>query len=142
MGIVVKRAIQVTVIVTEKFKARRIAELRAMIARLERDDREIQMRVQESRDCGVTGSEESRRTQQLDALIERNRNTRSAAAAELELVSGLESGTEYNHGVLEGFVEIEVGDDFGRLVDCRIVVKDDKVVEIGDGRCQGATRKS
>lgn len=142
MGIVVKRAVQVTVIVTEKFKARRIAELRAMIARLERDDREMQTRVQEARDCGVAKSDESRRTQQLDALIERNRNTRSAAAAELELVSNLEPGAEYNHGVLEGFVEIEVGDSFGRLVDCRIVVKDDRVVEIGDGRCQGATRKS
>lgn len=129
MGVTVKRPVNVKVIVTEQFKTRRAAQIRAAVARLEAVGRQIEAQVQRS-----GGAPESV-VERLNAERRRNEGARDALAQELRNLPSLEIGAEYSGGTLEGLVEVEVGDDATRLGACEIVIKDDTIIEIRDGRC-------
>lgn len=131
MGVIVKRAIRVKAVVTEQFKARRVADLRAVLSKIEADSKGLSLRMDALRKADNSGPQMER----LESALRRNEKARAAAAAELDKANGMQVGEEHDRGVLEGFVEVNVGDDFARLVDCEIVVRDDTVVEIRDGRC-------
>lgn len=132
MGIVVKRPVRVVVVVTEQFKARRGAEIRAALTKLDavskRIDFELGRNEQKSEAAGQI-------MERLGREKRRNEQARMALRSELERVSTLDIGSEYPRGTLEGTVEVDVGDDFSKLGVCEIVVKDDKIVEIRDGLC-------
>jgi hypothetical protein len=135
MGMIIKRAVRVKAIVTEQFKARGIAALRAALAKIESDDKGISARIDVLRKAENAGPDQGRQLERLGVALRRNEKAKAAAVAELEKTSDLEIGSEYDRGILEGFVEVNVGDDFVRLADCEIVVLDDIVVEIRDGQC-------
>lgn len=126
MGIVIKRPVRVKVVVTEQFKEHRMTEMRAAQLRLEEVSRRLGAQIESA------AAPESI----LERLRAEQRKTDEAKAAlvrEVGKVSSLELGTEYERGVLEGDVELEVGDDFSKVSSCEIVVKDEKVVEIRGG---------
>lgn len=133
MGVIVKRAIRVKAIITAEFKARRVADMNAALSKLDVDGKALLARIDALRNAANAGPQMER----LEQALRRNERARADAAAELENANALQIDGEYDRGVLEGFVEVSVGDDFSRLADCEIVVKDDKVVEIRDGRCPG-----
>ena len=123
MGIIIKRPVRVKVLVTEKFKQHRLAELHAGAVRL--DEVAKRLGVQLESHAAPEGvrerlSAELRKTQEAGAAIDR----------ELEKISSLEIGAEFDRGVLEGEVELNVGDDFSKVGVCEILVKDDRVEEI------------
>lgn len=90
--------------------------------RLDRDDGKI---------CQFSDSVRER----LESELRKNEQARDALLNELETVSKLDVGKELPRGVAEGNVEVNVGDDFSRLMSCEIVIKDDKIIEIRDGIC-------
>jgi hypothetical protein len=137
MGVIVKRAIRVKAVITEQFKARRLADLQAALSRLEADGAALKARIAALRGVENPGS----RLERLEQALRRHERAYADAAAELQNVTSLQIGDEYDRGVLEGFVEVNVGDDFARLVDCEIVVEDDKVVEIRDGQCPESSKR-
>jgi hypothetical protein len=127
MGIVVKRPVRLKVIVTEGFKVRRAAEMRAALAKLDAVGKGLEARL-------ASGPQaDAAMTERLRAGLRKNERARAALLKELENVTALEIGAEYERGVLEGSVEVEVGDHVSRLGCCEIVIKDDKVVEIREG---------
>jgi hypothetical protein len=138
MGVIVKRAIRVKAVVTEEFRARCVADVTAVLSKLESDGQALLARMDALRNAANAGP----RMERLEQALRRNERARADAAAELDKANALAIGGEYDRGVLEGFVEVNVGDDFTRLVDCEIVVKEDKVVEIRDGRCPQSGRTS
>lgn len=71
--------------------------------------------------------------ERLSAELRKTQDARAAIDRELEKVSSLEVGSEFDRGVLEGEVELNVGDDFSKVGVCEILIKDDKVEEIRDG---------
>lgn len=136
MGILVKRPIRVTVIVTERFRKRRSEEIRAALAKLDLVGRRIDLQL---------GRDEPLEPGVVERLRgEKRRNERAVLALrrELEAVGLLEVGSRHNRGTVEGLVEIEVGDDLSRINACEIVVQDDKVVEILDGPCPEPSKTS
>lgn len=130
MGILVKRPVRVKVVVTEGFKARRTAEIRTALAKLGVVGRQLNARIESTRD-----KPESPIAAGLGAQKQRNEQAYLALKRELENISGLETGSEYDWGALEGTVEVDVGDDFSKLGACEVVVKDDKIIEIRDRLC-------
>lgn len=125
MGIVIKRPVHVKVVVTESFRDSRLAQIRAAIAKLDAVGRQLAVNI-ESR-----GDDEVR--PRLDEQAHRNKQAKAALKHEADGISALELGAEHGVGVLEGTVEVDVGDDFSLLKACEIVVKDDIIIEIRDG---------
>lgn len=133
MGIVVKRPVRITVIVTEQFKVRRAAEIRAALAKLDSVGKRLAFQLDS---VGARRQESSVPVEdRLRAEQRRNEQAKVALKHELERISGLEMESEYSWGALEGTVEVDVGDDFSKLGACEVVVKDDKIIEIRDGLC-------
>ncbi|MEN6356609.1 MAG: YlqD family protein [Armatimonadota bacterium] len=126
MGIVIKRPVRVKVIVTEQFKEHRMTEMRAAQLRLE----EVSRRLGAQIDSPATPESIVER---LRAEQRKSDEAKAALVREMSKISSMEIGSEYERGVLEGEVEIEVGDDFSKVSACEIVVKDEKVVEIRGG---------
>lgn len=126
MGIIIKRPVRVKVFVTERFKQHRSAELHAGAARLDEVARRLGVQLESpSAPEGVR--------ERLSAELRKTQDARAAIDRELEKVSSLEVGSEFDRGVLEGEVELNVGDDFSKVGVCEILIKDDKVEEIRDG---------
>ncbi|MCE5323373.1 YlqD family protein [bacterium] len=126
MGIVIKRPVRVKVIVTEQFKEHRLAEMRAAQLRLEEVSKRLGAQLE-------SASVPESIMERLRAEQRKSDEAKAALIREMSKVSSLEIGSEYERGVLEGDVEIEVGDDFSKVSSCEIVIKDEKVVEIRSG---------
>jgi hypothetical protein len=137
MGILVKRPVRVKVVVTEGFKVRRTGEIRTALARLDVVGKQLTARIESAHD-----KPESPVGARLGAEQQRNEQAHAALKRELEKVSGLETGSVYDWGALEGTVEVEVGDDFSRLGACEVVVKDDRIIEIRDRLCPEVSETS
>ena len=134
MGIVVKRPVLVKVVVTEQYKASRIAEMRTALARLDVIGKQLAGRAE-------SGPQEAL-AERLRAEQKRNESARIALRRELEKITGLEIGSEYDLTTLEGSVELNIGDDFLNLGPCEIVVKDNKIIEIRDDLCPEVSETS
>lgn len=138
----VKRAVRVKVVVTEQFKVRRTAEVRAALAKLDGVGRRLSFQLDAMKRAGASQQADPELGERLRAGQRNNERARAALVAELEKIAALAVGDEFDRGVLEGMVEVEVGDDFAKLGLCEIVVKDDKIVEIRDGLCLEASEIS
>jgi len=128
MGITVKRPVLLKVIVTEDYRSCRIGEMRTALAKLDLVGKQLAARVE-----SVEADPESVLLERLRAEQRRNEATRIALRRELEKISGLEIGSEYDLATLEGSVELNIGDDFLNLGACEVVVKDSRIIEIRDG---------
>lgn len=137
MAITVKRPVRVKIVATEAFKARRVGEIRTALAKLDVVGRQLAARTE-----ALAGEPGSALAERLRAEQSRNEQARTALKRELEKVTGLETGSEYDWGALEGTVEVEVGDDFSKLGTCEIIVEEDKIIEIRDGLCPEVSETS
>jgi len=136
MGITIKRAVRVKVVVTEEFKAQRSAEIRASMARLDEVGKRLDFELDSlPKRADRSPEEKARIGERLRQARRKDEQARAALTRELETVGSLDIGTEYDRGALQGQVEVQVGDDFSKLASCEIVVKDDRIVEIRDGLC-------
>ena len=136
MGITIKRAVRVKVVVTEEFKAQRSAEILASMAKLDEVRKRLGFELESAARRKEGGAETPAEVaERLRAELRRNEQTRVLLRSRLEQLSSLEIGSEFDHGRLAGQVEVNVGDDFSKLASCEIVVKDDRIIEIRDGLC-------
>lgn len=127
MGITVKRPVLVKVVVTEEYRASRIAEMRSALAKLDVVGKQLAARLDSEREGALA--------ERLWTERYRNEDARTALKRELEKITSLDIGSEYDLTTLEGSVELNVGDDFLNLGPCEVVVKDSRIVEIRDGLC-------
>ena len=136
MGVTVKRSVRVKVVVTEQFKTHRATEVRVALAKLETVKKRLDY---ESETLSRRTDADSKLVERLNVGQRNNERARAALLRELEAITSLTVGSEYDRGALEGLVEVEVGDDFSILASCEIVVKDDKIIEIRNGLCPEIT---
>lgn len=134
MGITIKRAVRVKIVVTEAFKKQRSAEIRSALTKLEAVRKRLEFEAESAARLEKSG-QSSAALERLRGSLRKNEETRAALRAELDKVAGLDLGTEFDGGTLEGYVEVEVGDEFSRIASCEIVVDNDRVIEIRDGLC-------
>lgn len=130
MGITVKRPVRVKVVVTEAFREQRVGQIRTALAKLDVVGKQLVARIK-----AADGKPDNVLIERFRAEQQRNEQARAALKRELEKTSGLDIGSEYDWGALEGMVEVEVGDDFSKLGAGEIIVKDNKIIEIRDGLC-------
>ena len=136
MSVVILRPVYLKVVVTEQFKARRGAEIRQALSKLETVAKRLDYELSKAEARPLFKNAEPRAVaERLHAEKRRNEQAQAALARELERLTTVEVGSEYQRGVLQGTVEVEVGDDFNKLGACEIVVRDDTIVEIRDGQC-------
>ncbi|MCE5199287.1 MAG: YlqD family protein [Armatimonadota bacterium] len=141
MGIIVKRPIRVKVVVTEQFKAARTAEIRGALGKLDEAGKRVAVQLESiARRNEVAGQEADSIRERLRAEQRKTESTHRVLLRELDRISSASIGDEYEQGVLEGEVELEVGDDFSRVSTCEIVVTDGKISEIRDGLCPEKTK--
>ena len=132
MGVIVKRPVHIKIIVTDQFKTQRSAEIRAAIAKLDAVGRRIIAQMDNGTGCAQISSAIGER---LRVELRKNEQAKAALGREMGNILSLEVGAECHRGVMEGTVEVDIGDDISKLGVCEIVVRDDKIVEIRDGLC-------
>lgn len=133
MGIILKRQVLWRAVVTPRLKEEIAEELQAAAD-------EIDQRVQQlefSTKAYLTNLQRTDLAQalevrrQIEAEKKRQQAGRDEILKQKEQVAQLQEGTEVLRGVLEGFVEVDVGDDLPKaLAGYEIVTKDGKIIEI------------
>lgn len=133
--VTIKRPVTVKVIVTETFKA-------AMLASLEESINEIdlqlkQMEFQAKRFLADLEKQSPQQVisarSQIESEREKRREARERLLAEAQEVAKWEIGQEVTQGVVEGLVDIGIGDDLRKIMATEIIVKDGIVAEIREG---------
>ncbi len=131
--VTVRRSISVQVIVTERFKQELQEELQQAADAAQRriDQMEFQSRrfLADLQRTDLSQAMSARR--QIESERRRHEALQQDIQRQLEEAAKLELGAEYPRGTLEGWVEVEEGDDlFRKVAGSEIVVKDGVIVEI------------
>ena len=145
MGVMLKRQVIWRAVVTPKLKeeiAREYDEAAAEIdRRIQQLDFSIKGFLASQQGANIAQALEIRR--QVEAEKKRQQATRDEILRRKEELLALEEGTEVIRGVLEGWVEVNVGDNLAKaLAGTEIVTKDDVVVEIREIEPEAVSARS
>ncbi len=133
MGLTVKRAINLIVIVTEQFREEVRAELQEAVdttqRRMEQMDFQGRRLLADLQRTDINQAMGARR--QLEAEKRRHESLKQELQDQLAEIEKLEVGSEYQRGTIEGMVEVDVGDRFfEKLTGAAIIIKDGVIVEV------------
>jgi hypothetical protein len=122
--------------VTEQLKEELRAEFQEAIDTTQRriDQMDFQSRrfLSDLQASDLTQAMAARR--QIEAEKRRHEALKQELADQINEVAGLELGSEYPRGTVEGLVEVNVGDDLMKqAAGASIVIKDGEIVEIREG---------
>ena len=128
-----RRVVGLKVIVTEKFKSELTTRMRRAIDRIEANRGQIQFQLDTyvneiaKSDLNQASQIRGRLNEEKERLLE----ARAEIESRLREIEGLEIGSEYERGQLEGLIEVNIGDNlFEKLGGDEIVIKDGIVVEV------------
>lgn len=127
----ITRPVLVKVRVTDNYKKSLAMELQQTAARLELELQQIELqarKLQELSKKNPGGAEAV--LAQLEQEKQRRLDTRLKLLDKIKEVGKLENGSEALQGKVESFVQVQVGDDWNRLMNAEIVIEEGKVVEI------------
>ena len=136
MSLTVRRSIAIIAIVTEQLKEELKAELQEAVNTTQQriDQMEFQSRrfLSDLQSTDLTQAMAARR--QIEAEKRRHEALKQELADQINEVEGLELGSEYPRGTVEGLVEVNVGEDLMKqAAGASIVIKDGVIVEIREG---------
>jgi len=132
-SLTVKRQVAVIAIVTEQFKQELTAELQEAAddtqRRIEHFEFQSRKYVSDLQRTDLTRAMALR--QQLEAEKQKHETLHKELLDRLTEVKGLEMGSEFPRGTIEGTVEVAEGDNlFDKVGNAQIVVKDGVIIEI------------
>jgi len=132
-SLTIKRSIAVIAIVTEKFKEELIAELREAADTTQR--KIDQMEFQARRYLADVQKTDHNRAlpgrQQIEAEKQKHEALKKEFLGKITEIDGLELGTEYPRGTLEGVVDLQEGDNLeDKLGKAELVIKDGIITEV------------
>ena len=127
-----RRVVGLKIIVTEEFKNRLRKDLRRAIDRIDASRGQIQFQL--DRYVNELAKTDLNQASQLRGRLNEEREKLAEARSEMDSrlreVEGLQIGDEYERGTLEGWAEVNVGDNlFRKLGATEVIVKDGVVVE-------------
>ena len=128
-----KRAVTIKAIVTEQFKNTLKDDLTKTLTRVESaaQQLEFQLRRYIPEVAKADLEQAGRLRREIEGERQRHESMRSEIESRLREVRGLEIGSEYEQGTIEGEVEIAVGDNLlEKLTGAEIVLRDGVVQEI------------
>ena len=136
-SLTLKRPVSYVVLVTESFKEEIGKELREAAeqiqAQLDRMEFEAKRYLADLQRTNLSQAMAVR--DQIEAEKHKQEKVREELLAKIEEVRNLPEGAEFLRGTLDGVVEVQVGDDLKSVLgEAALVVRDDVVVEIRDGR--------
>jgi hypothetical protein len=138
MAITIERPVTVKAVVTEGLKADLRKDLEEALARISDEINQIEF---EGRRLSLELERQNpARTAAFRQQLEEERQKRLAAREDLQqktqAVSELELGTEIIHSQVTSLYEVQVGDDWEKIAQVEIVIKDSKVIEIREGNAR------
>ncbi len=129
----VKRKITLKAIVTEEYKRRLIAQLEQALQKVELSLQQLEFQGRRYL-TGMENADPARTAafrEKLEVQKKRQERVRDSLSDRLAVVRALEIGVEHTHAMLDGFAEVNVGDNLAeKLEAAELVMKDDVVVEI------------
>lgn len=129
----IKSALTIKAIVTEDFKSKLTEELNKTVSRLETASQQLEFQLR--RYVPEVAKADIEQAGRLRREIEGERQKHESAKAELSdrlrEVAGLEIGSEFVQGTLEGEVDVSVGDNLmDKISGQEIIIKDGVIQEI------------
>ncbi len=136
-----KRAVTLKVIVTEKYKEETTRALEEAIEETDRVKSQIDFRsrivLADLQRVDLNQAGEFRR--RVEAEKHRQDEMKEQLKQQLEVVTNAEIGDEHVQGQIEGLVEVAVGDNLvAKLGNTEIVTRDDEVVELRESQPEAA----
>jgi methyltransferase-like protein len=131
-----KRAVAIKAIVTEEFKSNLKEELTKTLARIEQVTLQLDMQLRKyvPEVAKADLEQASRLRREIETERQRHEGMRAEVNSRLQEIIGLEIGSEYVQGTIEGDVDIAVGDNLvEKLSNAEITIKDGIVQEIKEG---------
>jgi len=128
-----KRAVVLTVVVTENYKKRISDELRQAMERVDANRGQIQFQL--DRYVNEVAKSDLKQAAQIREKLNEEKarltDLRSALDGRMREVEKLEIGNEYRRGEIEGLVDINIGDNlYQKLAGTEVIVKDGIIIEI------------
>lgn len=129
----IKRPVAIKVIMTDKFRQQLISEAMEAIKSIEDNlhhmDSETQKQIQAVEVSNA--NQASLLTRQLEAEKDRLNRMRGELEWRIKEVENVQNGAELPFRMLEGSVQIKVGDNFlEKVAKAEVVIKDWKIIEI------------
>ena len=131
-----KRAVTIKTIVTEDFKSKLKDELTGTLTRIDSviQQLEFQLRRYVPEVAKADIEQAGRLRREIENERQRHEGMKAEVSNRLQEATGLEIGSEYAQGTVEGEVEIAVGDNLlEKLSSAEVIIKDGVVQEIKEG---------
>ncbi|SHF31902.1 YlqD protein [Desulforamulus putei DSM 12395] len=127
----ITRPVMVKVRVTDNYKKSLAMELRQTVAKLELELQQIEYQTRKLQEIAKKnpGAAEAALAQ-WEQEKQKRLDTRLKLLDKIKEVGKLENGSEVLQGKVESFVQVQVGDDWNRLMSAEIILVDGKVAEI------------
>ncbi|MBI3947964.1 MAG: YlqD family protein [Armatimonadetes bacterium] len=127
-----RRTVTLKVVVTEKYQEEQIKALEDAIGQVEAARSQIDFRsriyLADLQRQDLSQAAEFRR--RIEAEKQRHQELREHLEGQLEEMRALNVGDEHTRGTLEGYVDLQVGDNFQeKMGGAELILKDDVVVE-------------
>ncbi len=133
---IVSRKVTLKSIITDDFKKRFAAQVKDMVSEVKVELDKIKNSEQQL--MLKSGNMDYNQLMQVRGQIEKEKSSRETTIKELESrvdqVNKMNEGDVFNQGLLDGFVEIKVGDNLDtKIAGAEIVVKDGIVQSVAEG---------
>jgi hypothetical protein len=133
MGVIIKRNVILRAVVTPSLRKELLAELDEAVEdvdqRIQQIDFSTKPYLMELQRTNLQQAIQVRK--QIEAEKQKHEDLKQALGERKQQISNLKDGEEIVRGLVESWVEVDVGDDLGEVLGgVEIVTKDDKIVEI------------
>ncbi len=127
----ITRPVVVKVRITDSYKKNLALELQQGVAKMELELQQLELqnrRLQELAQKNPNSVEKA--LVQIEQEKQKRLDTRVKLLDKIKEVANLANGNEVLHGQVESLVEVQLGDDWQKLMNAEIIVEDGKIVEI------------
>ena len=127
----ITRPVMVKVRITDSYKKNLALELQQGAAKMELELQQLELqslRLQELAKKNPSSVEKA--LTQLEQEKQKRLDTRLKLLDKIKEVANLANGSEVLHGQVESLVEVQLGDDWQKLMNAEIVIEDGKIAEI------------
>ena len=131
-----KRAVTIKAIATEEFKSNLSDELTKTLSRIDAVTQQLDLQIRRyvPEVAKADLEQAGRLRREIEGERQRHESMRAEVTSRLQEVSGLEIGSEYVEGTIEGEVDVAVGDNLmEKLSGAEITIKDGVIQEIKEG---------
>lgn len=129
---IIDRKVRVKAIVTDTFKKQLLQEIQAGVQQLDNEINYLDQRYKKVlTELTIKASMQAQgMREQLEWEKKKREETKAGFLEQMKKVNTLEDGTEVPQGEVTGPVELKIGDNWEKIMNREIVLKDGIIVEI------------